>query len=230
MMSRSGNSSRDPHEAHLKRLLDQRANRSDIHIHPPSPSQYTDASSTYAESISSRLDRKDSRFKHPQNSHDRINDPSSSMLDLEDDGHSSYDSSNPDDLDDNVEDHMDDNDSADTQLRMSMLGPKMRFHSRAPWETGEDIIEEENESHNGIPSPTSNISGGRASRAGSNKMGFGRITKPRSVGGSRPSNESSRSGTKSFDTSSSHVSHSRNVLQSVFLHFLYFLLLILLLT
>jgi len=216
-MARSVKPPHDPYDAHLKRLLDQRALRADIHGHPPSPSpssQY-DASSIYSPSIlSPRPQRNHSDRKPPTYNSQRLNDPASSILDLDDDGHSSCDSSNPDDVDESIGDRLDDDDDDQPQLRMSMLGPKMRFHSRAPWETGEDTLEEEEESDNSAHhiggGLRPKISGERLPKAGSTKISFGRASsKSRSGSGGRPSNESARSGQKSqrsFDTTSSYIS------------------------
>jgi hypothetical protein len=210
----------DPHDAHLKRLLDQRANKADLHAHPSSPSQYTDASSIYSASVfSPRPQRKHSHSSSPTSPRETLNDPASSVLDLDDDGQSSYDSSNPDELDESLEGRLDDNNDddggAETQLRMSMLGPKMRFHSRAPWETGEDTLEEEDESDNSAnpvrASTPSKLSKPRTPKAGGTKMGFSLTSsKPRSVSAGRPSNESARSAPKSkrsFDTVASSISN-----------------------
>lgn len=66
--------------------------------------------------------------------------------------------------------------------RMSVLGIKMRFHSKAPWEAGgEDIPEEE---------PERNSGDRPASRSKRSIKGFA----------VRPSIDSSRSGNKSLDT------------------------------
>jgi hypothetical protein len=76
--------------------------------------------------------------------------------------------------------------------RMSLLGPKMRFHSRAPWELEEDTLQEEEDE----PDYDSFLSAA--------KKGFG-FSSP------RPSGESSRSqvnSQRSFETPPSQKSYN----------------------
>jgi hypothetical protein len=117
------------------------------------------------------------------------------MLDLSDDPRSSYASSSTYDHERNS--HVGEHSHAeeytqeeeDPEHRMSMLGIKMRFHSKAPWELGGDVVEEDESDHAPVFRPSS-----RSKRS------------LKSFGGSRrPSGESSRSGSagkKSFETSS----------------------------
>ena len=54
-----------------------------------------------------------------------------------------------------------DTEEADEDPRMSMLGPKMRFVSRAPWEIGEDDVVEEDEENPGGAADTPSIFSGK---------------------------------------------------------------------
>lgn len=95
---------------------------------------------------------------------------------------------------------------AGDESRMSMLGPKMRIHGRAPWEMGEDMLEEADESDS---SGKSRVFSGKRGK-GKGIKGFG---KPK-----RPSHESSRSAQRtkgSFETTASSVSNSQGPLQCV---------------
>lgn len=78
---------------------------------------------------------------------------------------------------------------------MSLLGPKMRYHSKAPWEI-EGPLEEDDEETDSILS------------RGKERMNFGFRDRSSSV--TRPSGESSRSQVnpkRSFETTSSRTSH-----------------------
>ena len=76
-------------------------------------------------------------------------DQQASMLDLDDDSRASYTSSEVYESPNETYDE----EGEDSVVRMSYLGPKMRFHSRAPWE--EDALVEEDEmesdSKHGVP-------------------------------------------------------------------------------
>jgi hypothetical protein len=84
--------------------------------------------------------------------------------------------------------------------RMSLLGPKMRFHGRAPWEMEEDALQEEEEeqpqqNYDTLLSVTMRGLGLSSSRRGSP---------------SRPSTESARSQVnshRSFETTPIQRSH-----------------------
>ena len=94
--------------------------------------------------------------------------------------------------------------------RMSYLGPKMRFHSRAPWELEDDVFEEEDaeteEGHRQLHSVFPFRGNGAKSVASASSS-------PRpSYATSRPSGESSRSqvpSKRSFETINSQVSYQR---------------------
>ena len=137
---------------------------------------------------------------------ERLQNPAASSLDLEDDYRTSY---TPSDF------YGDDQDESelvqDDDSRMSMLGPKMRIHGRAPWEMGEDTLDEGDESDSSGKSRifTKKSFKGKASK------GFGMGTSKPSLP-SRPSCESARSGAQSkgsFETISSNLSSSQGALQ-----------------
>jgi len=76
------------------------------------------------------------------------------MLDLDDDTHSSILTPDPEDDEDTHE-------NGDPATRMSYLGPKMRFHSRAPWELDSGTLDEVEENPRQL---TSGFPFGRAKR------------------------------------------------------------------
>lgn len=142
----------------------------------------------YAEPLSIMSDR------------ERLQNPAASSLDLEDDYRSSYTPSEFYGGDQDESELVQDDDS-----RMSMLGPKMRIHGRAPWEMGEGTLDEGDESD----------SSGK-SRIFSKKGSKGKASKGFGMGTSRPSYESTRSGALSkgsFETISSNLSNSQGALQ-----------------
>jgi hypothetical protein len=225
-MLRSMNSPRDDH---LRHLLDQRSARADINGRFSSVSEYSDTPSVYSHRFSPiPQDRGEGDFsvkplnvdtsrRHPFNSEPRspisdrdlLNDPSASGLDLDDDYRSSYASSNT--YDESNEQPLSPTDVEEEDSRMSMLGPKMRIHGRAPWEMGEDTLEEGDESDSSGRSYA--FSTKRAKGKGEGIMkGFSRgVSKA-----SRPSDESNRSRSRSkgsFETTASSVSNSHGSLQ-----------------
>ncbi|KAG5647610.1 hypothetical protein DXG03_008963 [Asterophora parasitica] len=202
-MQRSVISSPDPHDDHLRVLLDQRTNRADVQGRFSTLSQFSDTPSTYSRPFfsphPSDHDPTDSPSVAPlqspntsaftTRSRDRMNDPTASMLDLDDDPRMSIASG--------AYDHDDEREAPedDRSGRMSYLGPKMRFHSRAPWEMDEEALEEEDDP----------------------KSGFA-FSSPRTSNASRPSVESTRSqanAKRSFDTTSSHISYPRGALYAL---------------
>ena len=218
-MARIARPSAEHHQDHLRRLIDQRAARANL----PGPSpQFADTPSVYSPSIAVfspyvPSDPSSSRYKPSDVSHPSL--PVSSMLDLDDDSRTSTYSSVPDHSSDSLhgvetDDEVDDDD--DFSNRMSMLGPKMRFHSRAPWETGDDVLQEEEE----VPSPT--YEGAIAvseppSRIEGLKKGF-RFGTSKSARGSEDSEDSRGKYQRSFETASSRTSdasHSVNTSMSV---------------
>jgi hypothetical protein len=76
---------------------------------------------------------------------------------------------------------------ADHDARLSLLGPKMRFHGRAPWEMDGGALDEEEED--------SDRSSGRSRDIVKKGLGF-RSSSRGTTASSRPSGESSRSQTK----------------------------------
>ncbi|KAF9462108.1 hypothetical protein BDZ94DRAFT_746855 [Collybia nuda] len=213
-MLRSINSPSDSHnDDHLRHLLDQRTTRAGRFS---AISELSDTPSVYSRPYFSPrpLDRElrsvpaDSQYNSPispglgaQTNRDRLNDPAASILDL-DDSRSSISSSDAYDDDEQPTVDDDDDDDDDEPLpRMSLLGPKMRFHSRAPWELDDDALQEEEEPEYGTLLP---------------KKGFG-LSSPR-ASTSRPSGESARSqvrSKKSFETTSSQVSYPRGALYAL---------------
>ncbi|CAL1695339.1 unnamed protein product [Somion occarium] len=147
------------HEDHLRFLLDQRAARADLHGRFPSQSDFSDSPSLYSHAhfspqpsdtdahsiafhytISSHNHRAPSPdFRSPVSDRERLNFPEASSLDLDDDSQSSlfYSVEGGDD-DDNSSQASQDDAEGEEDTRVSTYGPKMRFHSRAPWETGEE--------------------------------------------------------------------------------------------
>src|ERR1700683_2254474 len=162
-MLRSMSSSPYPCDDHLRQLLDQRSARADMNGRFSSISEYSDTPSVYSHRFSptphdreegdfnamglnldtSRRRPSDSEPRSPMSDRELLNDPSASGLDLEDDYRSSYASSNTYDEDNECTLKPTD---VEEDSRMSMLGPKMRIHGRAPWEMGEDTLAEGDES------------------------------------------------------------------------------------
>jgi hypothetical protein len=212
-MAKLAKLSAEAHQDHLRRLLDQRAARADL----PGPSpQFADTPSLYSPTSSvfspySQGYTPNSRYTLSR--HMNATDSASSMLDLDDDSRPSSFATAHHDLHENFEDSEDDDEEEEEEEfnpRMSLLGPKMRFHSRAPWETGGEMLEEEEEPgnspvHDGAASTFEFATGRVPNIEGIKKFRFG-SSKP-----SRPSedSESSRSQDKykrSFETVSSHTS------------------------
>lgn len=127
-------------EDHVRQLLDQR--RAAMHTQMDaydSPSLYSapffsprpnDISDTHSY-------RAPPSPPAPLEARSRLNELAQSMLDLDD--YSDHDSD--DDDPDTVDAHHDQPDDS----RMSLLGPKMRFHGKAPWEMDAEALEEEDE-------------------------------------------------------------------------------------
>ena len=192
------------HDDHLRHLLDQRAARADLHGRFPSVSELSDSPSIYSHPhFSPRppdrpfLDSHVHSFRFPQSTNvyspslseprspitdrERLNIPNASSLDLEDDPRSSseyqsseYQSLPPDEQDDSLIE------PEEEEPRISMYGPKMRFHSPAPWE------EDQGDSKGAVDEPSR-----RSKKKDSGKKGWGLS---RASGETRPSNESIRSG------------------------------------
>ncbi|PIL31648.1 hypothetical protein GSI_06350 [Ganoderma sinense ZZ0214-1] len=198
------------HDDHLKHLLDQRAARADLHARFPSLSEFSDSPSVYSHPQFSpcpqdRMDGQSHSFRFPRSPNaytpslseprspisdrERLNIPTASSLDLDDDPRSSSelnsirDGQDPDDPPHDPED----------EPRISIYGPKMRFHSPAPWE------EDDLDSKSVVEQPS--ISKRVKKKSESNKKGWplSRVsTEP------RPSTDSTRSAKpkQSFDAAS----------------------------
>ena len=208
-------SPQDTHVDHLTSLLDQRSTRA---VSFSTISEDSDTPSVYSRPFFSPKSSDNSQY-HPSptfdiESHldhlDRSSNYTSSILDLDDDQHSSFAPSE----EINIDDTSYEDEDSDFTDRMSYLGPKMRVHSRAPWELEDETHEEDAEDHrpfqsvfpfrgNGAKSVTSSFSSSRPSNTTS-----------------RPSGESSRSQVppkRSFDTINSQLSYQPGTFQSVFL-------------
>ncbi|TFY76820.1 hypothetical protein EWM64_g7191 [Hericium alpestre] len=217
------------HDDHLRRLLDQRAARADFHHGRfPSITESSDSPSIYSHAHFSprpidraELDAHTSAFNfaipsqyrgpHEPRAHidrDRLNDPSASTLDLDDDSTSSRPNSQT--YDDDVLSPEQPEDEEEEVVRMSMLGPKMRMYSPAPWEMEEDTVEEAEEPEDDARSFVSKR--GKVRNKGEGFMkGFNLSSlNGRNQSASRPSTESRFSGKekKYFETSSSYISSS----------------------
>ncbi|KAH9944119.1 uncharacterized protein BXZ73DRAFT_87076 [Epithele typhae] len=194
---------------HLRHLLDQRAARADLHGRFPSLSEFSDSPSVYSHPhFSPRppdrpfLHGHPSTFRFPQGyspslddreprspitDRERLNIPNASSLDLEDDPRSSSEYQSFRD------DEPDSPDEFDEPPQVSMYGPKMRFHSPAPWE--EDGAEQRS-----FPDDLPKRSK-KKSEPSIAKKAWGLS---RSSGDTRPSTDSVRSGKgkQSFDAQS----------------------------
>ncbi|KAJ3548323.1 hypothetical protein NMY22_g1307 [Coprinellus aureogranulatus] len=201
-MSASLDSTPDSH--HVRHMHDQRINRLDPDDNFCGLTQYTDTPSVYAPTYFSPGPAFSPR--------DRLNDPHMSTIDMESDPRFSLAISQSDDTshdDDETHSFEEDDDDGpktgdESDSRLSYLGPKMRIHTRAPWETEAGIAEEDEDAldspkHHAFPFSF----GGRGhSSTGSSS--------PRpSLSFGRPSGDSARSHImpkRSFDTINSQLS------------------------
>ena len=198
------------YDDHLRRLLDQRAARADLHGRFPSTSDFSDSPSVYSHAhFSPRpVDRADldaitSQHNYPTahrrapsdsrlNRH-RLNIPEASSLDLDDDPEPTYPSPIfPDDEERIPEDAMDEG----AETHKVAYGPKMTVHSRAPWETGED--DDDDNEHD--PASTAKKSVLSFSRKDNSKKSRGREPH-RGQDDIRPSLDSVRSQSRSKQSS-----------------------------
>ncbi|RPD64882.1 hypothetical protein L227DRAFT_495206 [Lentinus tigrinus ALCF2SS1-6] len=201
------------HDDHLKDLLGQRAARADLHGRYPSLSEFSDSPSVYSHAhFSPRptdrpiLDGHSQSFRFPQSpkvythsisdsprspisDRERLAIPNASSLDLDDDPRSSAELNSL---------HEDEDDSPPEEEeeelpRISMYGPKMRFHSPAPWE------EDDTDAKSIVDEPPKRSK----KKPDAGKKGWP-LSKP--IPEPRPSNDSSRSGSgkgkQSFDAAS----------------------------
>lgn len=205
-MSRSVDSTPGPH--HVRRLLDQRINRLDPDDNFCGLTQYTDTPSVYSPTHFSPGPRRPNDGSYSPRS--RLNDPNTSTLDLDDEPRFSIAVSQADDEHDDKHSFEDDDEdgrrpSDEQDSRLSYLGPKMRFHSRAPWEMGDDIQEEEEALFDSPKQHAFPFSFGGGGGRASNSTGS---SSPR-PSLSRPSADSGRSHImpkRSFDTINSQLS------------------------
>ena len=131
---------------------------------------------------------------------ERLRNPDASGLDLEDDPQSSYSSGDALGEDDAPADEATDNVS-----RLSTYGPKMRFHSRAPWESGGE--DNESEQDEPVPMSTKRTKKGKPEKSDAPKKSW---TLPRASGDTRPSIDSVRSQAKSKQSIDSPTTFASN--------------------
>ncbi|KAH7912576.1 hypothetical protein BJ138DRAFT_1125102 [Hygrophoropsis aurantiaca] len=233
-MLRACNSPRDTNDDHMRNLLDQRTARADFtgHARFPSLSEFSDSPSVYSHAYFSPIppDRRvieananSFHFEIPPHrapahgeqrfalsNRDRLNDPTASSLDLDDES-STGTSINMHDVDESDTEYGDDAESAH---RISLQGPKIRFHSRAPWETGEGPFEDEDSDNSSKSGALGKKTKAKGSKADSLMKTFGRGTSIVS----RRSGESSRSqaaSKASFEMSAGNYSSSRGALYAL---------------
>ncbi|KXN83903.1 hypothetical protein AN958_00983 [Leucoagaricus sp. SymC.cos] len=218
----------DTNDVRLRQLLDERSARADPLGRYSTYSEASDSPSVYSRAFFSprqtdephadAVTTDDYPFNSPTSHHllrRPFDDPSSSVLDLGEDVRSSmvlsgaYDHDPQDD-----KRSLDDDSDEDSLPRMSYLGPKMRFHSRAPWELEEETFQEADETEStGHGSFIGMFTG---SRGKAHKTGAFSSSRP-STATSRPSVESSRSflnSKRSFDTATS-ATHPRGALYAL---------------
>ncbi|KAJ7125721.1 hypothetical protein C8R43DRAFT_718625 [Mycena crocata] len=190
----------DPHDSHLRHLLDQRAARSAVPNDFDTPSVYSQPyfsprPNDIHDTRSLNSYRPPPSPRAPLEARSRLNELAESMLDLDDD---SRDPSDEDEDDDDAPDTID-ADHEQEDPRLSLLGPKMRFHGRAPWEMDGEALEEEDE-------PESDRISSRGRDGIRKGLGF-RSSSRGTTASSRPSGESSGSHQakpkRSFETTSS---------------------------
>ena len=138
-------------------LLDQRTTRADLQ-RVSSFSDYEDTPSVYSRAfLTPRLsdDHRDGRIPSPSPpasrsssmprriERNRINELAVSMLDLDEseDNRTSFASAST--YEDDMRDDSDNELDGSPMPRMSLLGPKMRVHSKAPWEVDSPLIEDD---------------------------------------------------------------------------------------
>ncbi|KAH9064281.1 hypothetical protein EDB87DRAFT_1600184 [Lactarius vividus] len=177
----------------LRRLLDQRAARGDAHhSRIPSLSEFSDSPSIYSHAHFS-----------PRPPHFDSTSPQFDFSIPSQYARPSERSHSPESIPSEDE---------DSDSRMSFLGPTMRFHSPAPWET-EDAIKEEGEQEDDARSVLSKR--GRSKTRGEGFMkSFGRVTPAKSTSAARPSVESLRPTNGARDKASvdNQPAHSSTIL------------------
>lgn len=201
-MSRSRHSPRDAQRDHPS----ARSPYSPAHARFPSNSGFSDYSHAYfsppcPSSNSSSFPHKDkgSSTEYRPSHRDRLNDPLASSLDL-DDEFTPGSSINTADTISHMENDNQLEDEEDPSHRISVQGPKIRFHSRAPWETGEDTIDENDSVYSG--------KSGTFGKKVKSKTVEATIMRHFGRGSSRPSADSSRSQPKASFETTARCSHS----------------------
>jgi hypothetical protein len=205
------------HEDHIRRLLDQRAARAgpDTRLAFDSLSVLSDSPSIYSRQFSPRAThgdypvaaaspRRSQGHAYPEpkspvsvmSDRERLADPTASGIDMEDSSDSLSDTY------DDAEDGQSTVEAGEAEPRMSYLGPKMKVHSKAPWEVDDDDVDSDTSSHfRGSSSHKRTKT--KTSKGDGIMKGLGFMGR----NGPRPSGESSRSSSsgnkKSFETSSS---------------------------
>ncbi|KAI9445259.1 hypothetical protein H4582DRAFT_1807030 [Lactarius indigo] len=196
------NSPSPAQDDNLRRLLDQRAARGDAHHHTrfPSLSEFSDSPSIYSHAHFSprppHLDSNSPQFdfsipsQYARPSLDAVRPSTASPT-----GRHDLDAYGTDPTMDARTERSHSPESIpsedeDPDPRMSFLGPTMRFHSPAPWET-DDAIKEEGEQEDDVHSILSKR--GRSKTRGEGFMkSFGRVAPAKSTSAARPSVESLR--------------------------------------
>ncbi|KAH9082140.1 hypothetical protein EDB83DRAFT_2336709 [Lactarius deliciosus] len=190
----------------LRRLLDQRAARGDAHhTRFPSLSEFSDSPSIYSHAHFS-----------PRPPHHDSSSPQFDFSIPSQYARPSLDATGPFSASPTMDTRTERSHSPesipsedeDPDSRMSFLGPTMRFHSPAPWET-EESIREEGEQEDDARSVLSKR--GRSKTRGEGFMkSFGRVTPAKSTSAARPSVESLRSTNSARDRPSidSQPTHS----------------------
>jgi hypothetical protein len=174
-----------PNHDHIRQLLNQRHASTPHHSRFPSVSDVSDSPSVYSRSPFTPYVFNGVEQSTPiPTFDDRDQEPST--LDQSDGHRASYATARTTYGTEETygsRDELPPTDDDEPEHRMSMLGIKMRFHSKAPWEAGgEDILEEEEQERKSGDRPPS-----RSKRS----------TKGFAV---RPSVDSSRSNKKSLET------------------------------
>lgn len=136
----------------LEFLLGERTGNAQLNSRyppPDTPSIYSSFSPSETHSLRPSFTTSPSPSTQTSTDRNRLNDLAVSMLDFDDEP-SSSDSINRPTSPDFYEDQDDEDDVS--MPRMSLLGPKMRFHSKAPWEL-DATLEEDDESESNSDSP-----------------------------------------------------------------------------
>ena len=175
-----------PNHDHIRQLLNQRHASTSYHSRFPSVSDVSDSPSVYSRSpFTPHLSNKVEQSTPIPTFDDQGQEPST--LDFSGGSRASYTTARTTCGTEETygsRDELSLTDDDEPEHRMSMLGIKMRFHSKAPWESGgEDILEEEEQERKSGDRPHS--------RSKRNIKTFA----------VRPSVESSRSNKKSLETS-----------------------------